>query len=182
MADLIWSLSLITSNIFGVENGSEEDVGWWRKIEEDTLLFSFSSPRNPRIVLGLSPERRSISSFVHAKKNRTPPKPHTPKKVFSLSFPLISYGEKLSLVGRQKGSLFMVVVQNRLNIIRARVCCNSNHFEFQFNFNFFSPLSNLKRDLSKKFGHEKQSETLPFLTHNRHLHKKPTCGRIGIGF
>ena len=99
-------------------------------MEKDTLLFSFPSPRNLRTVLGLSTERRSVSSFVHAKEDRSPPKPYALKKVFSLSFPLVSHGENLSLVGAQKSSLFMVVAQNRLDRIRAGVCCNSNHFEF----------------------------------------------------
>ena len=95
-------------------------------------LFSliFLSPRNPRIVLGLSPKRTSIFSFVHAKEDRSPPKPHTPRKVFGPSFPLVSHNESLRLVGTQKCELFMIVAQIRLDRIRARVCCNSNHFEF----------------------------------------------------
>ena len=78
-------------------------------------LFSliFPSSKNPRTVLGLSPERRSVSSFVHAKKNRCPPKPHTPKKIFGPSFSLVSHSEKLSLFGAQNYSFFMVVVQTR---------------------------------------------------------------------
>ena len=117
------------------------------KIDEDTLLFDFFLPKNPKIVLGLSPKKRSVSSFVHAKEDRSPPKPHTPKKIFGLSFPLAPHSEKLSSVGIQNYSLFMIVAQTRLDRIRAGVCCNSNHFEFQFNSNFFSHLSNLKRDL-----------------------------------
>ena len=50
----------------------------------------------------------------------------------------------------------------RLDRIRARVCCNSNHFEFQFNSNFFSPLSDLKKNLTKDFGHKKHMGALPF--------------------
>ena len=76
----------------------------------------------------------------------------------------------------------MIVTQTRLDRIRTGVCCNSNHFEFQFDSNFFSSLSDLKRDLPKKFEHEKQLGTFSFLAHNGHLQKKPTCGRIGIGF
>ena len=114
-------------------------------------LFSlvFLSPKNLRTVLGLSPKRRSVSSFVHAKKDRSPPKPHTLRKVFSSSFPLVSHDESLRLVGTQKHELFMIVAQIRLDRIRIGVCCNSNHFEFQFNSHFFSHLSDLKRDLSK---------------------------------
>ena len=50
-------------------------------------LFSlvFSSPKNPRTILGVSPERRSVSSFVHDKEDRSPPKPHAPKKGFGSS-------------------------------------------------------------------------------------------------
>ena len=64
-------------------------------------LFSMISPssKNPRTILGLSPERRSVSSFVHTKKERNPPKPHAPKKIFGPSFSLISHSEKLSSVG-----------------------------------------------------------------------------------
>ena len=82
----------------------------------------------------------------------------------------------------QNYSLFMVVAQTRLNRIRAGVYCNSNHFEFQFDSNFFLPISDLKRDLPKKIGHKNLSKRLSFLTHNGSLQKQPTCGRIWIRF
>ena len=110
-------------------------------------LFSliFFSPKNPRTVLGLSPERRLVSSFVHAKEDKSSPKPHTSKKVFGPSFALVSHSKKFSLVGEQNYGLFMVVAQTRLDRIRARVCCNSNSFKFQLNSNFLSSLSDQKR-------------------------------------
>ena len=76
----------------------------------------------------------------------------------------------------------MVVAQTRLDRIRARVCYNSDHFEFQFDSNFYSSLSDLKRNLLEKFEHRKQLRTLPFLVHNGCLQKKPTIEKIGIRF
>ena len=52
------------------------------KSNEDSLLFDFSLTQNPRIVLDLSPKRRSISSFVHTKEEGNPYKAHAPKKYF----------------------------------------------------------------------------------------------------
>ena len=132
------------------------------KKDEDTLLFDFFSPRNPRTVLGLSLERRSVSSFVHTKEDRSPPKPYTSRKVFSPSFPQQSHGENFRYFGTKKIRLFMVVTHMGLDRIRAGVCYNSNHFEFQFSSIFFSPLSDLKRDLSKKFGYRKYMEAPSF--------------------
>ena len=79
-----------------VEDGSEGMLDGGKKSNEDSLLFSFSLTQNPRTVLGRSPKRRSVSSFIHAKEKRNPPKTHTPKKYFRLSFSLVSHGEKLS--------------------------------------------------------------------------------------
>ena len=83
------------------------------KSDEDSLLFGFSLTQKPRIVLGLSLERRMISSFVHAKKEWNPSKAHIPKKYFWPSFSLVSYGENLSSFGAQKYGLFMIVAQTR---------------------------------------------------------------------
>ena len=66
----------------------------------------------------------------------------------------------------------MVAGINRLDRIRARVCCNSNNFEFQFNSNFFSPLFDLKRDLLEDFGHGKYTEALSFC----HTNQDPSQG------
>ena len=103
MADLTWSPSLITSNLF--------DVG--ENLYEDSLLFGFFLTRKPRTALGLSPKRRTVSSFVHAKEEGNPSNPHISKKYFWPSFSLISGGEELSSFGTQTCSLFMVVAQTR---------------------------------------------------------------------
>ena len=66
----------------------------------------------------------------------------------------------------------MVASIIKFDRIRARVCYNSNHFEFQFNPNFFSPLSDLKRDLPEDFGYEKHTEALPFY----HTNQGPSQG------
>ena len=104
---------MIISDLFDIEDESKENAGWWRKGSEDSLLFDFFFTQNKRIVLGLSPERRTVSSFVHANEERKPSKPHAPKKDFGLSFSLIFHDEKLSLVGTQNYDLFMVVAQTR---------------------------------------------------------------------
>ena len=83
------------------------------KFDEDSLSFDFSFTQKPRIVLGLSPERRTVSSFVHAKEERKPPKPHASKKDFSPSFSLVSHDKNLSLVGTQNCGLFMIVAQTK---------------------------------------------------------------------
>ena len=80
---------------------------------EDSLLYSFSLTQNLRTVLGCSPEKRSISSFVHAKEEGKPPNPHVSKSYFQPSFSLISHGEKLSFLGTQNYDLFMIVTQTR---------------------------------------------------------------------
>ena len=100
------------------------------KSDEDSLLFGFSLTQKSRIVLGLSTERRTISSFVHAKDDGNPPKAHIPKKKFLLFFSLVSHGARLSLFGAQNCSSFMVVAQTRLDRIRVGVCYNLNHFKF----------------------------------------------------
>ena len=66
------------------------------KSDENSLLFDFSLTQKPRTVLGLSPERRMISSFVHAKEDGNPSKAHIPKNNFHPTFSLISHSEKLS--------------------------------------------------------------------------------------
>ena len=53
-----------------------------KKSDEDSLLFNFFLTQKPRIVLGLSPKKRTVSSFVHAKEDGNPPNPHIPKKYF----------------------------------------------------------------------------------------------------
>ena len=82
-------------------------------LDKDSLLFGFFLIQKSRIVLGLSPKRRTVSSFVNSMDERKPPKPHTPKKNFCPSFSLISHSEKLSLVGTQNYGLFMVVTQTK---------------------------------------------------------------------
>ena len=82
MVNLICSLPSITSDLFDVEDRSRGMLDSGEKYDEDSLFFDFSLTQNPRIVLGHSPKRRSISSFVHAKEEGNPPKPHTPKKYF----------------------------------------------------------------------------------------------------
>ena len=59
------------------------------KSDEDSLLFDFLFIQKSRTVLGLSPERRTVSSFVHAKEDGNPPKAHIPKKNFYPTFSLI---------------------------------------------------------------------------------------------
>ena len=88
---------------------------WMVKKNLMKTLFSliFFSSKNLRTVLSLSPDRRLISSFVHAKEDRSPSKPHTLKNTFGLSFLLVSHDEKLSSVGAQNCGLFIVVAQNR---------------------------------------------------------------------
>ena len=68
-------------------------------LDEDSLLFGFFLIQKSRIVLGLSPKRRTVSSFVHAKKEGNPPNPYIPKKYFLSSFSLVSHGEELSSFG-----------------------------------------------------------------------------------
>ena len=113
MTDLIWSLSSITSNLSDVEDRSERILDDGEKSNENSLLFHFSLTQNLRTALGRSPERRSVSSFVHIKEEGNPPKPHIPKKNFWPSFSLISHSEKLSSFGIQNCSLFMIVTQTR---------------------------------------------------------------------
>ena len=67
-----------------------------KKSDENSFTFDFFLIQKPRTVLGLSPERRMVSSFVHAKKDGNPPNPHVSKKYFQSSFSLISHSEKLS--------------------------------------------------------------------------------------
>ena len=83
------------------------------KSDEDSLLFDFFLTQKTRTVLGLSPKRRMVSSFVHAKEKRNPSNPYIPKKCFWPSFSLISYGEELSSFGIQNYGLFLLVVQIR---------------------------------------------------------------------
>ena len=83
------------------------------KIDENFLFFDFSLTQKPRIILGLSPKRRMVSSFAHAKEERKPPKHYAPKKNFGPFFSLISHGEKLSIVGTQNYGLFMIVTQTK---------------------------------------------------------------------
>ena len=144
-------------------------------------LFSLVifSPRNFRTILGLSLKRRQISSFAHAKMVETHPKPHAPRRMFGPSFSLVSHGKNQRLGGAHKHKLFMIVGIIRLGRIRARVCYNLNYFEFQLNPNLFSPLSDLKKGRPEDFGHGKQSEAIPFVTQNRHLHKGRRVGRVG---
>ena len=52
------------------------------KNQMKTLLFRFFLIQKLRTVLGLSPKRRMVSSFVHAKEERNLPNPHIPKKYF----------------------------------------------------------------------------------------------------
>ena len=52
------------------------------KLDEDSLLFGFFLTQKSRIVLGLSPKRRTVSSFVHTKEDGNPPNPYIPKKYF----------------------------------------------------------------------------------------------------
>ena len=52
------------------------------KYDEDSLLFGFSLTQNPRTVLGRSPKRRLVSSFVHTKEEGNPSKPHALKNYF----------------------------------------------------------------------------------------------------
>ena len=54
--------------------------------DEDSLLYSFSLIQNLRTVLVCSPEKRSVSFFVHTKEEGNPPKPHVPKKHFDPLF------------------------------------------------------------------------------------------------
>ena len=113
MADLIWSPSSITLNLFDIEDGSEKDVDGKKNLDEDSLLFDFFLTQKPRTVLGLSPKRRTVSSFVHAKEEGNPPNPHISKKYFWPYFSLVSHGEEFSSFGTQNYDLFMVVVQTR---------------------------------------------------------------------
>ena len=39
-----------------------------KKLDEDSFLFDFFLTQKSRTVLGLSPERKTVSSFVHAKE------------------------------------------------------------------------------------------------------------------
>ena len=82
MVDLILSLPSITLDIFYVEDGLERILDDREKSDEESLLFDFSLIQNLRTVLSCSLERRSVCSFVHAKEEGNPPKPHTPKKNF----------------------------------------------------------------------------------------------------
>ena len=66
------------------------------KLDENSLLFDFFLFQKSKIVLGLSPEKRTVSSFVHAKEEWNPPKAHIPKKDFFPTFSLVSHDEKLS--------------------------------------------------------------------------------------
>ena len=70
------------SNLFDIEDGSERMLDGREKSDEDSLLFDFSLIQNPRIILGHSPERRMVSSFVHAKEEENPPNLHVSKKYF----------------------------------------------------------------------------------------------------
>ena len=67
-----------------------------KKLDKNSLLFDFFLIQKPRIVPGLSPDKRMVSSFVHAKEEWNTPKAHTPKKDFHLTFSLVSHREKLS--------------------------------------------------------------------------------------
>ena len=113
MADLIWSLPLITSKFFDIEDRLERMLDGREKFDEDSFLFDFSLTQNPRIVLGRSLKRRLVSSFVHTKEKGNPPNPHIPMKYFWPYFSLISHGEELSSFGTQNYSLFMVIAQIR---------------------------------------------------------------------
>ena len=76
------------------------------KSNEDSLLFDFFFIQKPRTVLGLSPERRTVSSFVHAKEEGNPLKAHIPKKDFHSSFSLVSHSESLSIFYTQNYGFF----------------------------------------------------------------------------
>ena len=82
-------------------------------LDEDSFLFGFFLIQKSRTVLGLSPKRRMVSSFIHAKKEENPPNPHISKKCFKPSFSLVSHGKELSFFGTQNYGLFMVVAQTR---------------------------------------------------------------------
>ena len=100
-------------------------------------------------------------------RRQKPNQTSCPKEDFWPLFPLVSHSKKFSLIGTQNYGLFIVVAQTRLDRIRARVCCNSNLFEFQFKPNFFSSLSDLNRDLPKNFGCGKHMGALPFYYTNQ---------------
>ena len=53
-----------------------------KNLDKDFLLFDFFFTQKPRTVLGLSPKRRTVSSFVHAKEEGNPSNAYIPKKYF----------------------------------------------------------------------------------------------------